>query len=162
ERLVHDAGNLRARRTSDDSHARRPRFGAERAQTSRGYSRSGGPSWWAVDGPDRRIYHAQIHVIRQWRPGMTLDYTKSMRTRLLPALAVPALSLVACAAQEGDAAESQDSNVPGGSGTVEPPVLFLFDATAASASATSTASPKCAGAMLGDKVGVTAKACAKE
>src|SRR5437762_2348277 len=90
---------------------------------------------------------------------MTLDYTKAMRTRLLAALAVSALSLVACAAQEADDAESQDSNVTGGSGSVESPVLFLFDANA---TATTAASPKCAGAMLGDKVGVTAKACAKE
>jgi len=87
-----------------------------------------------------------------------------MRTRLLACLAVSALSLVACAAQEGDDAESQDSNVTGGSGFVDSPVLFLFDATAANATTTATtaASPKCAGAMLGDKVGVTAKACAKE
>lgn len=84
-----------------------------------------------------------------------------MRTRSLAALSflIAAVGLGACAApqEEGDEAEGQEANVTGGSSSVESPVLFLFDS-----GGTREAAPKCAGAMLDEKIAVTAKACAKE
>lgn len=67
------------------------------------------------------------------------------------------LCLGACAApSEEDGADEQTSNVTGGSTSVEPPVAFLFEA------ASRSSTPACVGAMLGDRVAVTAKACAKQ
>lgn len=84
-----------------------------------------------------------------------------MRTRSLAALSflIAAVGLGACAPpqEEGDEVEGQEANVTGGSSSVESPVLFLFDS-----GGTREAAPKCAGAMLDDKIAVTAKACAKE
>lgn len=84
-----------------------------------------------------------------------------MRTRSLAALSflIVSVGLGGCFApeQEGDDAEGQEANVTGGSSSVESPVLFLFDA-----GGTREAAPRCAGAMLDEKIAVTAKACAKE
>lgn len=81
-----------------------------------------------------------------------------MRTRSIWSLSfvLAAASLAACAAPEGDDAEGQESNVTGGSSAVESPVVYLFESAAADAM------PKCAGAILDEKIAVTAKACAKE
>jgi hypothetical protein len=79
-----------------------------------------------------------------------------MRTRLPFALSLFAATLAACTAPSGDDAESQDSNVTGGSSKVEKPTVFLFEAAAAE-----NAAPKCMGALLGDKVAITLKSCAK-
>ena len=74
---------------------------------------------------------------------------------ILPLL-VASLGIGACAApSEGDGTDDQTQHVTGGTGSVESPVVFLFEGT-------TTESPKCAGAMLSDKMAVTAKACAKE
>jgi hypothetical protein len=91
---------------------------------------------------------------------MTSAHKVGMRTRSLAALSflIAAVGLAGCApAAEGDDAEGQESNVTGGSSSVESPVLFLFEA-----GGTREAAPKCAGAMLDDKIAVTVKACAKE
>ncbi len=89
---------------------------------------------------------------------MTFEHKRAMRSRSIVALSFffAATSLGACAAPQGDDAEGQESNVTGGSSAIESPVVYLFDGAAAAGA------PKCAGAMLGDKVAVTAKACAKE
>lgn len=82
-----------------------------------------------------------------------------MRTHSFAALSflIAAVGLTACApTSEGGDAEAQESNVTGGASSVESPVLFLFDADA-----TGDAAPKCAGAMLGEKLAVTVKSCAK-
>jgi hypothetical protein len=91
---------------------------------------------------------------------MTSAHKGTMRTRPLAALSflIAAVGLTACTApSEDDGAEGQESNVTGGSSTVESPVLFLFDASGARDGA-----PTCAGAMLDEKIAVTAKSCAKE
>jgi hypothetical protein len=91
---------------------------------------------------------------------MTSAHKVAMRTHSFAALSflIAAVGLTACApATEGDDAEGQESNVTGGSSSVESPVLFLFEA-----GGTREAAPKCAGAMLDDKIAVTVKACAKE
>jgi MYXO-CTERM domain-containing protein len=68
---------------------------------------------------------------------------------------VASVGLSGCAAPaEEDNAEDQTSNVTGGSGAIESPVVYLFETDRAAA-------PKCAGAMLADTIAVTAKACAK-
>ncbi|MBX3221787.1 MAG: hypothetical protein KF795_14820 [Labilithrix sp.] len=66
-------------------------------------------------------------------------------------------SLVACAPEEDDNADEAQQDVTGGSGSIESPVVYLFDGAQLN-----TVPPKCAGALLGDKVAVTAKSCAKE
>jgi hypothetical protein len=94
------------------------------------------------------------------RLGMTSAHKVAMRTHSFAAVSflIAAVGLTACApAAEGDDAEGQESNVTGGSSSVESPVLFLFEA-----GGTRDSAPKCAGAMLGEKIAVTAKACAKE
>lgn len=73
---------------------------------------------------------------------------------LLPFLA-SAVGLAACAAPAGDDAEEQTSNVTGGSGSVESAVVYFF-------AEGGDAAPRCAGALLDDKIAVTAKACAAE
>jgi MYXO-CTERM domain-containing protein len=65
-------------------------------------------------------------------------------------------SLVACAPAEDDGSAEAQQDVTGGSGAIESPVVYLYDATQLNA-----AGPKCIGALLGSKVAVTAKACAK-
>ena len=65
-------------------------------------------------------------------------------------------SLVACAPSEEDDVEDSQHDVTGGTSAIESPVVYLFDAVQ-----TDTVAPKCAGALLGAKVAVTAKACAK-
>lgn len=63
---------------------------------------------------------------------------------------------VGCAAPAADdGAEGQTSNVTGGTGSVDSPVVFLFDTPART-------SMKCVGAMLSNTIAVTAKACAKK
>jgi MYXO-CTERM domain-containing protein len=67
------------------------------------------------------------------------------------------LGLGACAAPAAeDDADDQTQNVTGGSNAIESPIAFLF------ASAAKDIAPTCAGAMLSDKLAVTAKSCAKE
>jgi hypothetical protein len=91
---------------------------------------------------------------------MTSAHKVAMRTHSFAALSflIAAVGLTACApAGVEDDAEGQESNVTGGSSSVESPVLFLFEA-----GGTRESAPKCAGAMLGEKIAVTAKACAKE
>ena len=73
---------------------------------------------------------------------------------VLPLVAA-SLGIGACAAPEGDGADQQGQDVTGGSGSIESPIVFMFDNAAA------TATPACAGAMLSDTMAVTAKACAK-
>lgn len=78
---------------------------------------------------------------------------------LVATLLVATVGLVAqgCAAPtEEDGVDDQTSNVTGGSGGVDSPVVYLFEGSVTKASA-----PKCIGAMLSDKVAVTAKSCAK-
>src|SRR5262245_22292212 len=65
-------------------------------------------------------------------------------------------SFAACA-PEDEAADDQTQDVTGGSGDIESPVVFLFEA-----SADKTAAPACIGAMVGEKFAVTVKSCAKE
>jgi hypothetical protein len=67
------------------------------------------------------------------------------------------VALGGCAAPEADDTGDQTSNVTGGSGTVQAPVAYLFDSNV-----DSKAIPKCAGAILADKIVVTANGCAKE
>ncbi|MBX3192862.1 MAG: hypothetical protein KF819_38110 [Labilithrix sp.] len=68
---------------------------------------------------------------------------------------VASVGLSGCAAPaEEDDAEDQTSNVTGGSSAIESPVVYLFETDRAAA-------PTCAGAMLADKIAVTAKSCAK-
>ena len=75
---------------------------------------------------------------------------------ILPLL-VASLGAGACAApSEGDETDDQTQHVTGGTGSVESPVVFLFEGGSAESA------PKCAGAMLSDTMAVTAKACAKE
>ncbi len=73
----------------------------------------------------------------------------------LSLLVVAAGSLVACAPAEEDDAEESQHDVTGGTSEIESPVVYLFDSTQANVA------PKCAGALLGAKVAVTAKSCAK-
>ena len=70
-------------------------------------------------------------------------------------LLVASLGVAACAAPAEEGADDQSQDVTGGTGSVESPVVFLFEAAA------TDAAPKCAGAMLSDTMAVTAKACAK-
>ncbi|MDF2692219.1 MAG: putative peptidoglycan bound protein [Labilithrix sp.] len=82
-----------------------------------------------------------------------------MRSVTLLSLLVAAsasLSLVACAPAEDDGADQAQQDVTGGSGAIESPVVYLYDAAQINA-----VPPKCVGALLGDKVAVTAKTCAK-
>lgn len=91
---------------------------------------------------------------------MTSAHLVGMRTHSFAALSflIAAVGLTACSpASEVEDAEGQESNVTGGSSRVESPVLFLFDQ-----GGTRESAPKCAGAMLDEKIAVTAKACAKE
>ena len=64
-------------------------------------------------------------------------------------------SLVACAPAEEDSVDASEHDVTGGTGAIESPVVYLFDG------AQPHIAPKCAGALLGAKVAVTAKSCAK-
>jgi MYXO-CTERM domain-containing protein len=88
---------------------------------------------------------------------MTFGYVSGMRSATvftLSLLIAATCSLVACAPTEDDGADEAQQDVTGGTSAIESPVVLLFDASNAVA-------PKCAGALLGDKVAVTAKACAK-
>lgn len=82
------------------------------------------------------------------------------KSSLLASLLVATVALVStqgCAAPtEEDGVDDQTSNVTGGSGGVDSPVVYLFEGSVTKASA-----PKCIGAMLGGKIAVTAKSCAK-
>ena len=65
--------------------------------------------------------------------------------------------MVACAApQEGDNADDQTSDVTGGSDAVESSAVVLYDSMDRAATA------KCMGALIGEKVAITAKSCAKK
>ena len=66
-----------------------------------------------------------------------------------------ATSAVACAPSEEDSVDEAEQDVTGGSSAIESPVVYLFDGAQADVA------PKCAGALLGAKVAVTAKSCAK-
>jgi hypothetical protein len=86
-----------------------------------------------------------------------------MRTPTMPwvlALLATAATVAAtgCAvpADDDDDAEGQESGVTGGNGSVESPVVFLFESEGREAM------PKCAGALLAKTFAVTAKACARE
>lgn len=83
-----------------------------------------------------------------------LARTSSILAALLVASVAAATG---CAAPtEEDGVDDQTSNVTGGSSGVDSPVVFLFEGSITKATA-----PKCVGAMLGDRVAVTAKSCAK-
>lgn len=83
----------------------------------------------------------------------------AMRSRRpLLAVSLLGLSIVACTAPSGDDAEEQTANVTGGSSRVTSPTVFLIEEGAA----VRDAAPKCMGAMLGDKIAITLKSCAKE
>lgn len=75
----------------------------------------------------------------------------------LSLLIAAAGSLVACAPEDGDHADEAQQDVTGGSGAIESAVVYLFDGAQMNLTP-----PKCAGALLGEKVAVTAKSCAKE
>src|SRR5688572_15363451 len=81
---------------------------------------------------------------------------RSVKLASLVSLVALGCFAVGCAPQEEDDTEDQTANVTGGSSGVESPVVFFFE------SADKTAAPKCAGALLGEKVAVTLKSCAKE
>ena len=82
------------------------------------------------------------------------DMRSSKLLLVLPVL-VASFGLGACAAPSEDNTDDQSQDVTGGSSSVESPVAFLFETTAADA-------PKCAGAMISDTMAVTARSCAKE
>jgi len=66
------------------------------------------------------------------------------------------MGLAGCASPEDESdVDDQTSNVTGGTGAIESPVVYLFADSARD-------TVKCAGAMLGDRIAVTAKACAVE
>jgi len=77
------------------------------------------------------------------------------RTFALFSLFALAASAVACAPAEEESVDDSEQEVTGGSSAIESPVVYLFDGAEA------TIAPKCAGALLGPKVAVTAKSCAK-
>ncbi len=70
-------------------------------------------------------------------------------------LVVAAGNLVACAPSEEDSVDESEQDVTGGTSAIESPVVYLFEG------AQTNIAPKCAGALLGAKVAVTAKSCAK-
>jgi len=75
---------------------------------------------------------------------------------ILTVLVATASSLLACAPAEDDKAVGGDEqNITQGDSTVESPVVFLFEGA-------SSKTPKCAGALIGPKVAVTAKGCAEK
>lgn len=78
--------------------------------------------------------------------------TNAFALSLLVALAG---SLAACAPSEEDMVDESEHDVTGGTSAIESPVVYLFEGTQ------DTLAPKCAGALLGAKVAVTAKSCAK-
>jgi hypothetical protein len=71
-------------------------------------------------------------------------------------LLVASLAAGGCAAPAEESEGETEEAVTGGTGSIESPVAFLFEAAA-----TAEAGPKCAGAMLSDTMVVTAKGCAK-
>jgi MYXO-CTERM domain-containing protein len=92
---------------------------------------------------------------------MTFGYVVGMRSATaLLALSFVALSssLIACAPADEEESDGAQQDVTGGDKTVDSPVVYLFE----NAQATEGAFPKCVGALLGKKVAVTAKACAKQ
>lgn len=90
--------------------------------------------------------------------GTTFDYTTSMLARSVTRLSLVLVAFAAgCAAPSEDDTGDQTSNVTGGSGTVESPVVYVFDSLV-----DQKALPKCAGAIIGEKIVVTAKGCSKE
>jgi hypothetical protein len=74
---------------------------------------------------------------------------------LVPTLAglLAASTTAGCASEEEDI-EDGSQDVVGGTSKVESPVVYLFDGT-------NRGTPTCSGALLGSRVAVTAKACAK-
>lgn len=79
---------------------------------------------------------------------------RSLQVSWVLSVVVAAVGLSGCAAPTEEDTGDQTSNVTGGSGSVESPVVYLFETDRATA-------PTCAGAMLADKVAVTLKSCAK-
>jgi MYXO-CTERM domain-containing protein len=76
----------------------------------------------------------------------------------LSLLIVASGSLVGCApADDGDETGGSQQNVTGGSHEIESSVVYLFEDAP-----TKKSLPKCVGALLGKKVAVTAKSCAKQ
>ncbi|MBS2016253.1 MAG: hypothetical protein JST00_25445 [Deltaproteobacteria bacterium] len=76
---------------------------------------------------------------------------------ILASLFVVTTVAAGCAAPtEEDGVDDQTSNVTGGSGGVDSPVVYLFEG-----SITKATPPKCVGAMLSETIAVTAKSCAK-
>lgn len=63
--------------------------------------------------------------------------------------------IAACASSEEDGGDDQSQNITGGSGSVEPSVVYLFDGNGA------RIVPTCAGALLSERFAVTARSCAK-
>ncbi|MBN9168249.1 MAG: hypothetical protein BGO98_04285 [Myxococcales bacterium 68-20] len=72
----------------------------------------------------------------------------------LSLLIAAASSLVGCAPADDEGADEAQQDVTGGTSAIESPVVYLFEGA-------NSLPPKCAGALLGEKVAVTAKACAK-